>query len=215
MAVDGGVPRGRLSLLLFDSAAETLLRATAATQMLRAEMAARYSAVDPAGSSGPGDEWKKAGTLSARQRKQIEREFNALVDYVFAQENWPLSGEYADGLKVLHRFRNAAYHRDDVRPDVLGPALAIYAYLVAHLLHHRLDMLDEFMTPPDEVREFLAGDELGEGKLGPDGHSSSDLEAAMGVACSATSNWTTVVSQRSWVLTSLADSMTSIATWAR
>lgn len=92
MAVDGGVPRGRLSLLLFDSAAETLLRATAATQMLRAEMAARYSAVDPAGSSGPGDEWKKAGTLSARQRKQIEREFNALVDYVFAQENWPLSG---------------------------------------------------------------------------------------------------------------------------
>lgn len=182
MAMDGGVARGRLALLLFDNAAETLLRASAASYLLTADMYGNaWRHVDGYAPLDANDQLIlariKATLVSLSRRKRIEREFDALVDFVFEQKDWPLGEEFASCLKVLHRFRNAAYHRDEVRSDVLGPAVSIHAYLVAHLLQYRRAWIRSIDTVPPGVTEFMEGKSIADNYLGLAGAAlSGDLE---------------------------------------
>ena len=100
-----------------------------------------------------------AKTLSKRRRRQIERNFNDLVDYVFAQDGFGLKSEFAECLKILHRYRNAAYHRDTVWPDVLGSAVRIYFFLCCHLLQHERQVFHQIDLIPTAVVEIF-GDQV-------------------------------------------------------
>jgi hypothetical protein len=132
----GDIAHGRLALLLLDNAAEMSLMRTAEASLIYAEMynnmAHLLRDVEP--DDEKGQDLKKnieAGTMSKRRKKQIERNFDALVDYVFENEDFALAIEFAECFKILHRYRNAAYHRDMVRADVLGPAVQILSSCAA------------------------------------------------------------------------------------
>jgi len=124
------VAHGRLALLLLDNAAETCLMRSARSFLLFDDMYGSMSyRLQDVGPDAEGQRLRieiDAKNLSKGRRRQIERNFNSLVDYVFAQASFNLQSEFAECLKILHRYRNAAYHRDSVRADVLGPAVQIY-----------------------------------------------------------------------------------------
>ncbi|MGN9806250.1 hypothetical protein [Micromonospora sp. L32] len=121
----------------------------------------------------------QARVISASRRRKIDRDFNELVDFVFEHNDWPLDAGMAICIKILHRYRNAAYHRDKVHGDVLQPAVVIYFYLVAHLLKHRQSNMWLIDAAPPGVLEVLDGEDLGEGFLGLPGYSSKSFQAAM------------------------------------
>jgi hypothetical protein len=158
------VAHGRLALLLLDNAAETCLMRSTQSFLIYVEwygnMAYQLRDVHP--DNVEGQRLKSeidAKTLSKRRRRQIERNFNDLVDYVFAQDGFGLKSEFAECLKILHRYRNAAYHRDTVWPDVLGPAVQIYFFLCCHLLKHERQVFHQIDLIPTAVVEIF-GDQL-------------------------------------------------------
>lgn len=154
------VAHGRLALLLLDNAAETCLMRSSQSFLINAEMYGNMSYllrdVDPDDVEGQRLKDKiDAKTLSKRRRRQIERNFSHLVDYVFNQDDFGLKSEFAECLKILHRCRNAAYHRDTVRPDVLGPAVQIYFFLCCHLLKHERQIFHQIDQIPKAVKEIF------------------------------------------------------------
>jgi hypothetical protein len=57
--------------------------------------------------------------------------------------------------KILHRYRNAAYHRDTVRADVLGPAVQILFFLCCHLLKSERQLMHEIKEIPSGILEIF------------------------------------------------------------
>ena len=158
------IAHGRLALLLLDNAAETCLMRSTQNSFIYAEMyrnmAYLLRDVDPHDVEGQRLKAEiDAKALSKRRRRQIERNFDDLVDYVFTQDDFGLKSEFAECLKILHRYRNAAYHRDTVRPDVLGPAVQIYFFLCCHLLRHERHVIHEINQIPTAVKEIF-GDQV-------------------------------------------------------
>ncbi|WP_315093224.1 hypothetical protein [uncultured Cellulomonas sp.] len=158
------VVHGRLALLLLDNAAETSLMRSAKSSFIYAEaygnMAYLLRDLDP--DDAEGQQLKRdidAKSLSKRRRKQVERNFDDLVDYVFGRDGLGLEPEFAECLKILHRYRNAAYHRDSVRPDVLGPAVQIYFFLCCHLVRSERHVVHEIAAIPPSVAEIF-GDRM-------------------------------------------------------
>lgn len=158
----GDIPHGRLALLLLDNAAEMSLMRTAEADMLQAEwysgMAYLLKDVDPDDEEGQKLKTKiNAKTISKTRKKRIQRNFDALVDYVFEDKEFALTSEYAECLKILHQYRNAAYHRDTVRADVLGPAVQILFYLCCHLLKSERQLIHEIKKVPAGILEIFDG----------------------------------------------------------
>jgi hypothetical protein len=156
LAAVGDVAHGRLALLLLDNAAEMSLWRSAKTRMAWAElynnMAYKMGPVRPEDEEG--QRLKKeigARTLSRSRRKRIERYFDPLVDYVFEDEAAERPAEFAECLKILHRYRNDAYHRDLVRADVLGPAIQILFFLCCHLLKNERPWMWAISPAPPSV----------------------------------------------------------------
>lgn len=185
LAKDGGVSRGRLALLLLDNSAETLLRSSAETYLTWANYYGNLLR-QVEGHARPDDAKGQAlvrelspRTVSKTRRKKVDRDFESLVDFIFEQDDWPLEPAFAKCLKILHRYRNDAYHRDQVRADVLNPALVIYFYLIAHLLQHRKTWFHTIDAAPPGVLEFLDGDVLESGYVALPAHHWGNLESAM------------------------------------
>jgi hypothetical protein len=154
------IAHGRLALLLLDNAAETSLRRTAETNLLFADMYDNmaYLLRDVVPGDEEGQKLKlefEAAALSRHQKRQIERHFDSLVDHVFEMDSFALSTEFADCLKILHRYRNAAYHRDTVHADVLGPAVRIQFFLCCHLLKNERQMVAEISKAPASILEVF------------------------------------------------------------
>lgn len=154
------VAHGRLALLLLDNAAETSMMRSARTGMSFAEMYGdmAYLLTDVSADDEEGQRLRRrveAGAISRGRRRQIEHNFESLVDYVFEEDGFALAPEFSDCLKILHRYRNAAYHRDTVRPDVLGPAVQIYFFLCCHLLKSERHMVHSIDVMPTSVREIF------------------------------------------------------------
>lgn len=93
---------------------------------------------------------------SKTQRKKIDREFNAKVDYLVHHNLVEVTD--ARVLKKLHQYRNEAYHRDESRSDTLETAVRIYFWLACRLLAalplHSIEHsghvprgLEQFLTP--------------------------------------------------------------------
>ncbi len=154
------VAHGRLALLLLDNAAETSLMRSTQSSFIYAEMYGNVAHLlrDVAPDDSEGQQLKTeidAKTLSKRRRRQIERNFDDLVDYVFGQDDFGLEPEFAECLKILHRYRNAAYHRDTVRPDVLGPAVQIYFFLCCQLVKNERHLISQIDAIPSSVAEIF------------------------------------------------------------
>jgi hypothetical protein len=154
------VAHGRLALLLLDNAAETSLMRSAQSSFVYADM---YADMDLLLRDGGRDDTEGhrlkseigAKRLSRRRRRQVERNFDELVDYVFGEDGFGLEPEFAECLKILHRYRNAAYHRDFVRADVLGPAVQIYFYLCCQLLKNERHVIHQIDAMPSSVAEIF------------------------------------------------------------
>jgi hypothetical protein len=154
------VAHGRLALLLLDNAAETSLMRSTRASFIYTEMYGNMARVlgDVARDDREGQRLLAeigAKTLSSRRRRRIERSFDDLVDYVFSHDDFGLDQQFAECLKILHRHRNAAYHRDTVRPDVLGPAVQIYFFLCCQLLKHERHVLHQLDVVPPSVAEIF------------------------------------------------------------
>ncbi|WP_418153381.1 hypothetical protein [Actinoalloteichus caeruleus] len=161
LAMPGDVPRGRIYLLLLDNAAEMSLMRTARAKMDMAELfdGLLHRMRDVPVDDEEGRRLKadiKLRSLSRTRRKKIERNYEALVDYVF-EDGFALGDEYASCLKILHRYRNAAYHRDTVRADVLGPAVQILFFLCCHLLKSEKDNMRQIGQVPAGIASVLDG----------------------------------------------------------
>lgn len=160
LAAWGDIAHGRLALLLLDNAAEMSLVRTAEASLIWAEMynkmAYELRDVEPDDERGEGLKAEIEGRrISKRRKKQIERNYDALVDYVFENEDFALAIEFAECLKILHRYRNAAYHRDTVRADVLGPAAQILFFLCCHLLKSERQVIHEINVAPKGILEVF------------------------------------------------------------
>lgn len=160
LATWGDVAHGRLALLLLDNAAEMSLMRSAQANLIYAEMhnnmAYLLREVEPDDEEGQELHQKiEARTISKRRKKLIERNFDALVSYVFENEDFALPIEFAECLVILHRHRNAAYHRDTVRADVLGPTVQILVFLCCHLLKSERQVIHEINVAPDAILEVF------------------------------------------------------------
>jgi len=175
----GDVAHGRLALLLLDNAAEVSLRRTATTTMTWAQLynnaAIQLRDVDPE-QDGLQELLDEIGarTVSRTLAKRIDREYDALVDFVAHRAPDSLPPEHAQCFKIVHRYRNAAYHRNAVRADVLGPAVEILFFLCCHLLKKERQIVQELAPPPALVLEFL-GDLPSEVEFSFNAHSAVGL----------------------------------------
>jgi len=157
------VAHGRLALLLLDNAAETLLSRRAEEALIWADMHGNMlKTLERLGDSPNQDrqaliEELRAEAVSEKTQQKIRQNFSDLVRFVFSRNDCGLAQELAGCLNALHRYRNAAYHRDLVRNDVLGPANAIYFYLCCELLKQQKNMVMEIAPPPTVVLEVFGG----------------------------------------------------------
>ncbi|CQD22492.1 hypothetical protein BN1232_05642 [Mycobacterium lentiflavum] len=159
------VAHGRLALLLLDNAAETLLSRRAVEALIWADWHGNLlKTMEREGYSPNADskadalfEELKANAVSDKTRQKIRQNFSDLVRFVFSLPDCELGPELAGCLNALHRYRNAAYHQDVVRNDVLGPANEIYFYLCCELLKHQKNMVMEIAPPPAIVVEVFGG----------------------------------------------------------
>lgn len=158
-AAHGDPSYSRLALLLLDNAAELSLLRTARSALLLAdqyaEMGGRLDEAELGGLSESLQATIRLGNVSARRRKKIEREFDALVDFVAERGRTGLAPEVADCLKILHRFRNGAYHREEIRADIIDSAVLIYFFLCCELLADERHPAHQLGTPGPVIAAIL------------------------------------------------------------
>jgi hypothetical protein len=126
-------PHLRLGLLLLDSAAELLLHRECQSRLQWAERDEQLlcQAEELTAATGKELEWVaelREHVLPHAQRKKIDRDFGAKCDYLTGLGM--LAVPHARVLKKLHKYRNEAYHRDQLRLGTLASAVKIYTYLV-------------------------------------------------------------------------------------
>ncbi|MGK5555862.1 hypothetical protein ACSNOI_30020 [Actinomadura kijaniata] len=152
------VPHGRLALLLLDNAAEIVLRRSSSAMMysvdLHEGLLRQLDGIETAEAQELRAELEPK-TLTKKERRAIDREFNALVDFVFGDEACSMDADLASCLKILHRYRNAAYHRDLVNTDVLSSAIQIYFYLCCKLLKNQRFWIDQIDAAPPAILEIF------------------------------------------------------------
>jgi len=160
-AAHGDPSYSRLALLLLDNAAELSLLRTAKSALLLTDIYAEMdNRLDEAELGQEGESLHASVRLrpvSARQRKKIERAFDALVDHVVDSGQMELAPEVAECLKILHGFRNAAYHREAVRADIIDSAVLVYFFLCCELLQNERHLTHQLGTP-GPVLTALLGD---------------------------------------------------------
>jgi hypothetical protein len=161
-------PHLRLGLLLLDSAAELLLHRECQSRLRWADLDAQLlrRAEELKAATGREPEWVaelRERALTPARRKKIDRDFGVKCDYL--EGLGTLAGPHARVLKKLHKYRNEAYHRDQLRLGTLASATKIYAYLVCSLMRDfPMHGTDGFIhlpdRPPAGLLKYLAvGDE--------------------------------------------------------
>lgn len=132
-------PHLRLGLMLLDGAAELLLHRECQAHLQWAERArqGRRMVGRAMAETGIGPTWyrnpRREPSRPPNTRK-IDQVFGAKCDYLvdLGELPEPLSRV----LKKLHKYRNKAYHRDQIRLGTLASATRIYAYLVCALMQN-------------------------------------------------------------------------------
>jgi len=130
-------PHLRIGLLLLDSAAELLLHRECQSRLGWAERDEQLlrQAEELKAATGRELEWVselRENALTATRRKKIDRDFGTKCDYL--TDLGMLAVPHARVLKKLHKYRNEAYHQDQLRLGTLASAVKIYTYLVCSLM---------------------------------------------------------------------------------
>lgn len=130
-------PHLRLGLLLLDSAAELLLHRECQSRLQWAERDEQLlcQAEELTAATGKELQWVaklRENVPTHARRKKIDRDFGTKCDYLTGLGM--LAVPHARVLKKLHKYRNEAYHRDQLRLGTLASAVKIYAYLVCSLM---------------------------------------------------------------------------------
>jgi hypothetical protein len=153
----------RLGLMLLDSAAELMMYRECDWLLLHAAMYDGMLQTARAHQQATGErpDWiaeLEEKVLTAAQRKKIEWDFNAKVDFLRQRELLP--DAQARVLKKLHKYRNEVYHRDTVRPATLASAVKIYIYVVCVMLRDLSPHMIGYgaADPPQGLRKYLAAD---------------------------------------------------------
>jgi hypothetical protein len=129
---EGRVPHLRLAFILLDSVTELIMH-----RQVQAELAMEHWDIRKLRSykeqakRGLANDLMRAEIIrlegevtSEGKRKQIDRIFPAKIDFLVERGILPCEIERA--LKHLHEYRNATYHRDQHRVEVIHPAVLIY-----------------------------------------------------------------------------------------
>lgn len=154
----------RLALMLLDSAAELLLHRACERKLQFAALEERLlEAMRDAQARGAEldeEDTRRLAELestvpSPKQRKQIERYFDAKAEFLESRD--ALDRSQVRVLAKLHRYRNEAYHRDTVRDGSLASAVRIYGYLVCSLLRDLdTDAIVTHISEPPGLRLYMA-----------------------------------------------------------
>jgi hypothetical protein len=122
---DGRIPQLRLALLLLDNAAEIqmddYIRGELARDEFKEGLRAQVtelpaSAIDPILAALLS--WKP---LSRRERREVDRVFDEKVRFL-TERSTKLDARLAAPLVYLHKYRNEAYHRAEVRRETIDTA---------------------------------------------------------------------------------------------
>lgn len=85
--------------------------------------------------------------LTKKTQRAVEKTFEGLVDYLVFLEAIPES--YKRPLLRLHEYRNAAYHRNQVRHETLRSSVRLYLFLVSDLLDRLTPNMYRLYTPAE------------------------------------------------------------------
>ncbi|HTJ69893.1 MAG TPA: hypothetical protein VL551_20315 [Actinospica sp.] len=157
------VPHLRLGLVLLDGAAELLLLRECEAQLYFADQArrstrqvqrAQLEMMDPYTRPFVFEHPESTPPVSADRRKRINWDFGAKCDFLV--ERGVLLRPIARVLKKLHKYRNKAYHRDQIRLATLASATRIYIFLVCWLMQNAPVRFLQFpSTQPAWVSRYL------------------------------------------------------------
>ena len=134
----------RLALLLLDSTAELLMHRECTFALAADERSGRIigqldamrEAMRRAGhDEAPDDEYtilQRSRMISKTRARKIDREFDSKAEFLV--ERGLMDPTFTRVLAKLHAYRNAAYHRDELRPRTLLSAVQIYVYMVCQMM---------------------------------------------------------------------------------
>ena len=132
----GGELRSRMAFVLLDNAAEILMYRRIKDHLQRDDM---YRRMFDRVRRAPKKKAKEflaqheLPVLSRERRRKIERHFSAKANYL-SEDTGELPVVIAKALVLLHEHRNAIFHRDEVRTDLVREAGIVLFELTCDLL---------------------------------------------------------------------------------
>lgn len=159
----GDVPHGRLALILLDNLAEVLMHREWEDEVHWIRLARGQVALLQSHPRLDDDGQKLLDELATRtvsktREQAISRTFGGKVSFLAQQGT--LDSAHGRVLEKLHAYRNAAYHRDEVRPETLRTAVEIYFFLCCYLMKALPPRMVQMTRPPPTVALVLGTDDM-------------------------------------------------------
>jgi hypothetical protein len=158
----------RLALLLLDSTAELLMHRECANKLTwldhESGVVRQFDRINERLTElGQPREPDDALTTEYRQnmisnskRKKIEQHFDSKAEFLV--ERGSLDPSFVRVLSKLHKYRNEAYHRDELRPKTLLASVQIYVYLISQMMRALpTHWMSHPAVIPAGLREYLGG----------------------------------------------------------
>lgn len=146
----GTLPHLRVGLLLLDNAIELQLYRWAVQQM-RGDSLVRRLQDNVRQWGAPSDvlgELKDYEVLQPKDEQSVLRDFNKLVQYA-AEIRKAIQPEVGELLIHLHRYRNEAHHRGEIRPATLKSAVLLLFAINCRLLSDLQSLVNTYSSGAD------------------------------------------------------------------
>lgn len=161
LIVKGDLAALRMALLLLDNASEVLMfraiHEALARQDMHDRILARAREVMPVSELERFREEMEYKPLTSKERKALIQGYDSKVDFLTdgRRRRCPLPAPMGRVLKVAHKYRNEAYHRDRIRKTTIQPVVTVMFDIVTDLMvglppgsisYSSSDNWDEFCT---------------------------------------------------------------------
>lgn len=168
---DGRPEPLRLALLLLDNCAEMQMaehiRNEMSREWTRERMQRSYRGIIPENDPSPiVQEVYAFQPLTAKQKQRIDRFFDDKLRYMVDRSKH-LRKALADSLQHLHRYRNEAYHRNEVRPATIRAACLILLEINCEMLNipraymsYRSDSDYSWLKARFGIERMISGEEV-------------------------------------------------------
>jgi hypothetical protein len=135
----GSLSQLRIALILLDNASEVLMYRAVKNELGHHDMNMRiFASAQKVMPQEVLERFRREmgyEPLSSKDRKTLLREYVAKIDFLLKLErSQGLSPAIGAVLKVTHRYRNEAYHRDRIRKETLHPVVLVLFDVVTDLL---------------------------------------------------------------------------------